>query len=125
MRLALLLAAAVLTAGPALASPAGVVPVEKWLNAEKGTTVSLAMLTAEPVEVLPRPEFANEFDARLRATSVATLLAVAAEAAFKTVVPATACVSCVPLAEPPEVLTYKDFKVSGNCQNSGATSITT
>ena len=45
----------------------GVVPVAKWLNAENGTTVSWATLTAEPVEVLPRPALASEFAARLRA----------------------------------------------------------
>ena len=49
----------------------------KWLKAENGTTVSLAVLTAEPVEVLPRPLLARELAARLRATSFATLAAAA------------------------------------------------
>ncbi len=53
-------------------------------------------LTAEPVEVLPRPEFASELAARLRATSCATALLDAALDALSTVVPATACVACVP-----------------------------
>src|SRR3954471_7432934 len=96
-------------------------------------TVSLATLTAEPVEVLPRPALARELDARLRARSEATAvvlvvvvdLAAAFLVALTEVVPATACVSWVPLADPPEVLTYNDFSVSGFCQYSGATSMTT
>ena len=52
-------------------------------------------------------------------------LAAAFLVALTEVVPATAWVSCVPLAAPPEVLTYSDFSVSGFCQYSGATSITT
>ena len=96
-------------------------------------TVSLATLTAEPVEVFPRPALASELDARLRARSDATAVALAAVVDFAAaffvalteVVPATACVSWVPLAAPPDVLTYSDFRVSGFCQYSGATSITT
>jgi len=40
-------------------------------------------------------------------------------------VPATALVDCVPPTAPPEVLTQISLSVSGFCQNSGATSITT
>src|SRR5487761_2176804 len=58
----------------------GVVEVAKRLNAESGTTVSRATLIAEPVEVLPRPAFAREFDAKLRAASVATCTLAAAPA---------------------------------------------
>jgi len=70
----------------------GVVPVEKWLNAENGTTVSCDVLTAEPVEVLPRPAFASELAAKLRAKSaaMAALVGLAAVADGSTVVPATA-----------------------------------
>src|SRR3569833_2372948 len=50
----------------------GVVLVAKWLKAENGMTVSLFVLTAEPVDVLPRPAFARELAAKLRATSAAT-----------------------------------------------------
>jgi len=83
--------------------------------------VSLLTLTAVPVEVLPRPAFANELAARLRAVSSATAVAFAAallvaELAVVVVlvllvvdvievVPATAWVACVPLTAPPEVLT--------------------
>src|SRR5215469_14127033 len=58
----------------------GVEPVAKWLNAENGTIVSRAMLTADPVEVLPRPAFASEFAAAFLATSCAAVLAVDAPA---------------------------------------------
>src|SRR5450432_3456985 len=99
----------------------------KWLNAENGTTVSWATLTAEPVEVLPRPEFASELAARLRAVSWAIAAAEGEvdAAVLSTVVPATACVACVPETAPPDVLTYNSFNTSGFCQNSGATSMTT
>ena len=53
----------------------GVVEVLKWLKAENGTTCSAATLIAAPVEVLPRPAFASELEARLRAASWATALA--------------------------------------------------
>ncbi len=104
---------------PVWATPMGVVAPRKWLNAEKGTTVSLETLTAEPVEVLPRPPLARELVARLRAMSLATALAVLVEpeAALNTVVPATACVACVPLTAPPEVLTYSSFSTSGCIMN--------
>src|SRR5258708_3817934 len=95
--------------------------------------VSLRTLTADPVEVLPRPAFANELDARLRAASSATaaaavlvlVLELVVVADLIEVVPATACVAWVPVTEPPEVLTYSCFSTSGFCQNSGATSMTT
>src|ERR1700735_5586780 len=91
---------------PVWLTDTGVVPVVKWLNAENGTTVSWATLTAAPVEVLPRPALASEFDARLRATSSAT--AVLAEetdpAGARATVPATAWVDCVPETAPPDVL---------------------
>ncbi len=105
----------------------GVVPVVKWLNAENGTTVSWATLMAVPVDVLPRPAFAREFAARLRAASaaIAALDEVVDAAGLSTVVPATACVACVPVTAPPEVLIYNSFRISGLCQNSGATSMTT
>jgi hypothetical protein len=62
------------------------------------------MLTAAPVEVLPRPELASEFEARLRATSsaMAALVEVVDAADVSTTVPATACVDCVPETAPPE-----------------------
>ncbi len=84
-----------------------VVPVTKWLNAEKGTMVSRERLTADPVEVLPRPALARELAARFRATSCATEVLDAALDRCSTVVPATACVNCVPDGAPPAVLTYK------------------
>src|SRR5882757_8288094 len=97
--------------------------------------VSARTLTAEPVDVLPRPAFAKELAARLRAVSSATaaalvLVLVFAEAATLAVdlidvVPATACVACVPVTAEPEVLTYSCFRTSGFCQNSGATSMIT
>src|SRR5579863_359238 len=103
--------------------------------------VSWATLTAVPVDVLPRPAFAREFAARLRAASSATTALDEAvddageavdddeeavdDADLSTVVPATACVACVPETAPPEVLMYRFFNVSGFCQNSGATSMTT
>jgi hypothetical protein len=72
----------------------GVVPVLKWLKAEKGTMVSCDTLTADPVEVLPRPAFAREFAAKLRAASAAiaalVLDALVLAAGLSTVVPATA-----------------------------------
>src|SRR5262245_54105703 len=95
---------------------------------------SLATLTAEPVEVLPRPALASELAARLRATSCATvravevlpdLLVLPVVLDLTEVVPATAWVAWVPLTEPPEVLTYSCFSTSGFCQNSGATSMIT
>ena len=103
----------------------GVVPVVKWLNAENGTTVSCATLTAEPVEVLPRPAFAREFSERLRAMSSATEVCDVAVLLWITVVPATACVNCVPETAPPAVLTYNSLRISGFCQYCGATSMTT
>src|ERR1700676_673521 len=121
-------AMAVETEVPVWLTLTGVVPVVKWLNAENGTTVSLAVLTAAPVEVLPRPALAREFAARLRAASwaVAAALEDLLDAAvLSTVVPATACVAWVPLTAPPEVLTYSSLSISGFCQNSGATSMTT
>jgi len=109
--------------------------------------VSELKLIAEPVEVLPRPEFARELAARFRARSCATAvlveLALVAELALalvptplpvlvplpvlevSVVVPATAWVDCVPLTAPPAVLTYRLLSVSGFCQYSGATSMTT
>src|ERR1700722_2567415 len=115
---------------PVWLTDTGVVPVMKWLNAENGTTVSCATLTADPVEVLPRPALAREFAARLRAVSSAMaaaleLEAVPVAAGLSTVVPATACVACVPETAPPDVLTYSSLSTSGFCQNSGATSMTT
>src|SRR5215469_7664761 len=109
----------------------GVVAPKKWLKAEKGTTDSAAVLTAEPVEVLPRPLLARELAARLRATSLAMLAAefadeeVFVEADLNTVVPATACVACVPLTAPPAVLTYSSLSTSGCIMNSGCSPITT
>jgi hypothetical protein len=63
------------------------------------------MLTADQVEVLPRPAFARELDARFRATSWATEVLEAAVEGFSMVVPATDWVSCVPEGAPPAVLT--------------------
>ena len=57
--------------------------------------------------------------------SPATAMLDAAVDDLITVVPATAWVNCVPEAAPPEVLTYSLSRMSGRCQNSGATSITT
>ena len=104
----------------------GVVPMRKWLNAANGTTASAATLTADPVDVLPRPALASEFAARFRDTSWATAVAltVLGEPA-SLVVPATAWVACVPVTAPPAVLMYSSFSISGFCQYCGATSITT
>ena len=52
--------------------------------------VSCERLTADPVEVLPRPAFARELAARFRATSCATEVLDAALDGCRTVVPATA-----------------------------------
>src|ERR1700722_5518259 len=90
---------------PVWLTDTGVVPVLKWLNAENGTMVSCATLTADPVEVLPRPELAREFAARFRATSSATETLEEAVAGLRMVVPATGWEDCVPLTAPPEVLT--------------------
>src|SRR5271165_1295237 len=68
----------------------GVVFDPKWLNADSGTTVSARKLIAEPVEVLPRPAFAREFAARLRARSSAVVAVPAAAARVNAVVPETA-----------------------------------
>src|SRR5512147_1550750 len=93
---------------PVCATLTGVVPVTKRANADSGTIFSLLVLTALPVEVLLRPPVASALLARLRAASFA---AAAAEelgdvAVLPTlVVPATACVDCVPVTAPPEVLT--------------------
>ncbi len=89
-----------------------------------GTMVSALVLTAAPVEVDPRPEFAIELFARLRAVSVAIDAVVGFFLALTTV-PATALVACVPPTDPPDVLIIKSRSVSGFCQNSGATSMTT
>ena len=75
-------------------------------KAASGTIVSPVVLTAAPVEALPRPVLARLLLAWLRASSVERLAAlfefglVAA-----TTVPATALEDAVPLTEPPEVLT--------------------
>ncbi len=85
-------------------------------------------LTAEPVDVLPRPLFASEFAARLRAVSAAiaaALFAAVEPLVLKTVVPATACVDWVPLTAPPAVLTYSSFRTSGLCSHCGANSMIT
>src|SRR3569833_752319 len=106
----------------------GVVLVVLWLKAENGMTVSLFVITDEPVEVLKRPAFARELAAKLRATPAATealLAATVPRLLLNDVVPATAWVACVPLTEPPEVLIYSSFRTSGFCQISGATSMTT
>src|SRR5260370_31578129 len=112
----------------------GVGPVVKWLNAANGTTVSWATLTAVPVDVLPRPAFAREFAARLRAASWATAALdelvddafdALGDADLSETVPATACVACVPVTAGPEALTYNSLSTSGFFQNSGANSITT
>src|SRR5258708_3522865 len=83
----------------------GVVPVGKTLKAQNSTMGSCATLTADPVEVLPRPELAREFAARFRATSCATETLEEALAGLRMVVPATGWEDCVPLTAPPEVLT--------------------
>src|SRR5260221_654033 len=101
---------AVETEVPVWFTVTGVVPVRKWLNAANGTTVSAATLTADPVEVLPRPALASEFNAKLRAASWAMDAALdelaepLAEFVAVATVPATACVACVPLTAPPDVL---------------------
>jgi hypothetical protein len=53
-------------------------PPPKWLKAESGTIVSLAVLTAESVEVVVWPVVANALFAALRATSPAACPALAA-----------------------------------------------
>ncbi len=66
---------------------------------------SRAELTAAPVEVLPRPLLASELAAALRAASLAGAALVLLLLPPMLVVPATACVACVPDTAPPEVLT--------------------
>ena len=85
------------------------------------------MLSAEPVETAPRPEFAVVLlMAALRAVSVAMVAAVLVVLVWaEATVPATALVDCVPPTVPPEVLIQRLFRVSGLCQYSGATSMTT
>src|SRR5689334_4304870 len=79
---------------PVCVTAVGVVLLAKWLNAASGMTFSLATLTADPVEVLPRPPLASAFAARLRAASFATEVAdeavVLPPVFLKEVVPATA-----------------------------------
>src|SRR5689334_7378416 len=93
---------------PVCATLTGVVPVTKRANADNGTIFSLLVLTALPVDVLRRPPVASAFVARLRAASFAAAAAEALPvgAVLPTlVVPATACVDCVPDTAPPDVLT--------------------
>src|SRR5438552_8074524 len=85
----------------------GVVPVTNRANADSGTIFSLLVLIAAPVDVLRRPPVASALLARLRASLLAAAApAPAAAPALPTlVVPATACVDCVPDTAPPDVLT--------------------
>ena len=84
------------------------------------------MLTAAPVDTAAAAGVGEALVAWLRAVSAASaaavvLLAVCAEVT----VPATACEDWVPFTVPPAVLTQMFFRVSGLCQNCGATSMTT
>src|SRR5262245_54037935 len=102
--------------------------------AESGIIVSRCVLTAWPDEAPPRPREAIELSRALRAASDATAAAPelakvrpprALRAAATLVVPATALVDCVPLTDPPEVLTKMFCSAVGSCQKRGATTITT
>src|SRR5258706_4895921 len=77
----------------------GVVPVTNRANADSGTIFSLLVLIAAPVEVLRRPPVASALLARLRASLLAAAPP-AAPALPTLVVPATACVDCVPDTAP-------------------------
>ena len=55
----------VATNGPWWLTASGVVPGPKWLNADSGTMVSAAVLTAAPVEALPWPALAEGIGGRL------------------------------------------------------------
>ena len=93
--------------------------------------VSGDVLTAAPVDVERRPELAMALLAWLRALSpaigvvVAVLLPRCCAGALVNTVPSSGWVACVPLTGPPPVLTYIWLNISGPCQNSGATSMTT
>src|SRR5690242_1685560 len=63
--------------------------------------VSTRVVTAAPVEALPRALLMSAFCCWLRTRSAATSAAVDAVVFAITVVPATAPVACVPLIEPP------------------------
>src|SRR5690242_14976871 len=91
---------------------------------ERGIRVSAAVLTAVPLEAGPRPVEAMALLDRLRAESAATALAAGLLPLAETV-PATALLPWVPLAAPPDLLTYTYLSESGLCQYCGATSITT
>ena len=79
-------------------------------KAESGTIVSLAVLTAEPAEVVLRPVVANALFASLRAASPAVCPApdgaipCLAMGALATTSPGRGWVFCVPLTLPPPVL---------------------
>ena len=91
-----------------------------------GTIDSTAVLSAEPVETLPRLVLASAFVAWLIAVLVASEAAVVLVAVcLEVTVPATALVDCVPPTVPPAVLIQRLFRVSGLCHYWGATSITT
>src|SRR5580704_17238168 len=104
----------------------GVVPGACPAKEASGTIASTAVLSAEPVETLPRPVLARAFVAWLMAVLVASAAAVlVAAVAVEVTVPATALVDSVPPTVPPAVLIHRLLRVSGLCQYSGATSITT
>ena len=97
--------------------------------------LSSAVLTAAPLEVLPRPLLAIELVARFSeedgapvevvlVEAVATLETVPGEVCATTD-PGTALVVDVSLGEPPYVLTNRSSSVAGLCQYRGATSMTT
>jgi hypothetical protein len=85
-------------------------PLSKRVKAESGTIVSLAVLTAEPVEMVLRPVVANALFAALRAASPAVRPAPAGAAprfamgALATTSPGKGRLFCVPLTLPPPVL---------------------
>jgi hypothetical protein len=94
-------------------TPSGVFPGPKLLNAASGIIVSCTVLTDAPLEALDLPLAARALMAALRAelafgADAAVLAVPAADLATADVsltVPVGACVVCVPLADPPAVLT--------------------
>ena len=100
-------------------------PGAKCATADSGTIVSCPVLTAAPVEALLLPLAASAFCVALRAVVLKPLGVLAAAAASPVTVPAGALVTALPDGLPPVVLIQIWFRMSGFCQYSGATSMTT
>ena len=101
-----------------------VLPWAKWATAESGTIVSCPVLTAAPADALLLPLAARAFCAALRCELLMPL-ADATAAVAPVTVPDGALVVAVPEGVPPAVLIQIWLRMSGFCQYSGATSITT